>query len=154
MGDEAQGDQLAQLSHCCRTCPAVTSHTSTLHSCHLLAELQMEREMQYLGLLAPGLSEHFSAAHLLPWIQPRKSLPSSSSTLSFPTSPPSKTSMTDPPGKKKKMCRFVVFANFCAKDTSATADFQLLDMKLRREVYSQLSGTGAGTPLNVEATGY
>ena len=61
MGDEAQGDQLAQLSHCCRTCPAVTSHTSTLHSCHLLAELQMEREMQYLGLLAPGLSEHFSA---------------------------------------------------------------------------------------------
>lgn len=44
--------------------------------------------------------------------------------------------MTDPPGEK--MCRFVVFANFCAKDTSATADFKLVDMQLNREVYSQL----------------
>ena len=109
--------------------------------------------MRYLGLLALGLSERFSAAHPLPRLQPRKSLPCSSSMLSFPTSPPSKTSTTDPPGKKN-MYRFVVFANFCAKDTSAMADFKLVDMQLNREVYSQLSGTGAGTPLNVEATGY
>ena len=57
------------------------------------------------------------------------------------------------------MSRFVVFANFCAKDTSATADFKLLDKKLRREttVSSQEQVQAhPGTPPTpgVEATGY
>ena len=57
------------------------------------------------------------------------------------------------------MSRFVVFANFCAKDTSATADFKLLDKKLRRETtvssHEQVQGH-PGTPPTprVEATGY
>ena len=103
LGGWGAGDQLSRVILTV-VGPALLSllpfHTSSLRSCHLLAELQVEREMQYLSLLAPGLSEHFSAAHPFPWTQPRKSLPSSSSTLSFPTSPPSETSMTDSPGKK------------------------------------------------------